>query len=325
MSDRSSAGYGFRRFALIGACTLTLAACGGGGGGGGASAGGFSYTGSTAQAAIDETNAAALAGGAFVTGDAGASANVVGVAASGSAVQQRSVKVANALRDAVRRIDFLDSSSTAVSALQQESNTVTGPCGGSFSYSISVDDQTGSFSGMLDFSSFCQEPGDSISGQVSFSGQIDLNTLQFVSLQFTATALGLADNGKDFAINGTITFAFAGASATITENFDIRDGSGKVYRVQNLVVALTTGTSETQEMLSGRFYHPDYGYVDVTTTAVFHIPTGSDFPVSGSLTVTGTGGKAMLTALSGSQYQLDIDADGDDTFEKTVIGNWADL
>jgi hypothetical protein len=315
-----------RRLAMAGVCAIALVACGGGGGGGGPSS--ISYTGSTTQATIDGSNATALAGSAFASGDAGASANVLGVA-SGSAsqpVEQRSIKIASVLQSAVGKINLQPSASTAAGAVQTESSSVAGSCGGSLSYTISVDDVTGDFSGSLNFNGYCEQVGNSISGHVSFSGHIDLNTSVFTSLQFNATYLALVDNGSNFAFTGTVAFVFSGSSATVTENFDIQDGSGNVYRVQNLVIGLTNTGSEVQETFNGRFYHPDHGYVDVVTNTTFVIPIGSAYPTSGSLTITGAlGTKAVLTALSDGTYTLDVDTDGNGTLETHLTGNWVDL
>lgn len=314
-----------RRLAVAGLCAVGLVACGGGGGGGGGST--VSYTGSTSQATVDGANAAALAGGAFVSGDAGASANVLGTSEVASQpASQRSIMVASVLRSAVSKIDLKSAPSAAIGAIQQESNTVSGPCGGAFSYTISVDDVTGAFNGTLTFNSYCETPGESISGQVSFSGIIDLMTPSFTSLQFTASYLALTDNGKSFAIAGTVAFSFSGATATVTENFAIKDASERVYQVQNLVITLTDTGSQTQETLSGRFYHPDHGYVDVVTTVTFVVPSGFAYPTSGSLTINGASGtKAVLTALADGTYTLDIDTDGNGSLETHLTGNWVDL
>ena len=326
MSIWSLTGLVSRRLAVAGACAIALVACGGGGGGGGPSS--ISYTGSTTQATIDGSNATALAGSAFASGDAGASANVLGVA-SGSVsqpVEQRSIKIANVLQSAIGKIDLQSLPTTAVGTVQTESQTVAGPCGGSFSYTISVDDVTGDFSGSLSFNAYCEQVGNSISGHVSFSGQIDVNTLTFISLQFNAAYLAVVDNGSNFAISGTVAFVFSGSTATVTENFSIQDGSGEVYKVANLVIVMTNTLSEVQETLNGRFYHPDHGYVDVVTTATFVIPIGSAYPTSGSLTINGAGNtKAVLTALSDGTYTLDIDVDGDGITDQTKSGNWVDL
>lgn len=329
MSIWSLTGLVSRRLAVAGACAIALVACGGGGGGGGPSS--ISYTGSTSQATINGSNATALAGSAFASGDAGASANVLGVA-SGSVsqpVEQRSIKVANVLQSAVGKIDLRSSSSMVIGTTQTDSQTFNGPCGGSFSYTISFDDVTGNFNGSLSFNGYCEQTGSSISGHVSLSGQIDLTpnppTL-FKSLAFDATYLALVDNGSNFAISGTVAFVFSGSSATVTENFRIQDGSGKVYKVANLVIVLTNTLSDVQETLNGRFYHPDHGYVDVVTNTTFVIPTGYAYPTSGSLTINGAGStKAVLTALSDGTYTLDIDVDGDGITDQTKSGDWVDL
>lgn len=330
LAGRLARGFGALAFAL------TLAACGGGGGGdggGGGAASAFSYSGQTSQATVTGGNAGDLAAGAYGTGDAGTTLAVVSsVVTSEQPSNPASVKAARVLKAAVARIDF-NAAPRAVGALQHvASGPIFGTCGGSFNYSISVDDQTGLFSGSLVFNAYCEEPGESINGAVSFSGQIDLGASEFVSLQLTATNFTITSGSDSFAVSGTISYVFTSPSVMqVTENFDIQDASGLVYRVQDFVVTLTDTAGDTQIEISGRFYHPAHGYVEVATTTPFLIPFGSVVPTSGSLTATGAAvpgagnGKATLTAIGGGRYQLQVDADGDGTFEQSSTGNWADL
>lgn len=159
---------------------MTIVATGGGGGdgdGGGPSI--PSYTGLTEPATIDENNAEALAVGAYEGGRMGAATGVMGVVqteASGNIGYSRILKVSEVLEDSLRQVDFMSrSDGTFIGAIYTVSATVYGNCGGSASYTISVDDQTGDFSGSFTFASYCED-GVTISGGASFSGQVDVIT-----------------------------------------------------------------------------------------------------------------------------------------------------
>jgi hypothetical protein len=67
--------------------------------------------------------------------------------------------------------------------------------------------------------------------------------------------------------------------------------------------------------VSGRIYLPNYGYVDVSTTASFRYFSGCTLPASGVLVVTGSGGRsARLTVIDAIPeswgYYVEADVDG---------------
>ena len=147
-------------FIIIG-LAFAFAGCSGGGGGGnsGGGASGLNYTGVTTPAQVDESNAEEITGGAFATG-------LIGDGMVGLSVDQqieayhirdfRSVKVPIILSDSLNLVDFTSPSSSGIqAATQTQSDIIAGSCGGSMSYSVSVDDQQGTFSGSFTFSDYC--------------------------------------------------------------------------------------------------------------------------------------------------------------------------
>ncbi len=81
--------------------------------------------------------------------------------------------------------------------------------------------------------------------------------------------------------SGDITITFAGDGITIagfsyTAYFD-RDG--KTYKIEN--IDYSSGS------ISGRFYHPDHGYVDITTDAAFTYDSTTKQYCGGVIRITG--------------------------------------
>jgi hypothetical protein len=104
-----------------------------------------------------------------------------------------------------------------------------------------------------------------------------------------------------------------------TMNMMVRDDqAGEVFMVQNYQVQISEGSGgvEVEMAIDGRYYDPHEGYVDIDTTVTFVIMYGDDNPSSGVLTVTGANNSsARLTAISSTQCLVEVDADGDGTYE----------
>lgn len=314
------------RWAMVAAIVGMSAACGDGGGGGAA---GVTYSGSTTPAAITSGNAVAIASTAYQGGSASGSLTLVGVAvgpadqSGGGLSAVPAVAISRVLTDAVRAANLgsRSSSSAIVGASVSVSEPLPdGTCGGTASYTGTVDDVTGAINATFSFNGWCND-GVTISGSVTVSGQVDVSgpTPVLVALNFSFTVLTVSDGTDTFTGTGTISLDFGTTPESLTMAMDFRDGSGVVYRVSNFVVTVTPTGGGEDVSLSGRFYHPDYGYGDVVTVTPFFVATGDTFPLSGQLVVTGAAGsKARLTALPSTQFQVDVDVDGDDAYETTI-------
>ncbi len=333
------------RLSFIMALTLCLGAglmigCGsddGGGGddGGGESNSGISYTGLTTQAVIDENNAEDIVIGAYQGGSSGTAWTGLSAVQTGEEEQigrSRTLVLSRALENALRRVDITTISDTGIySAIQNESGSFDGNCGGSASFTISVNDETGSFNGNFNFNSYC-EYGTTLSGSVNFSGQTNLSTgeTQFI-MSFNALTI---DSGSDsFTVDGDVDMDLSGSTTTITMNILMQDNSNKkVYWVENFNMTLTMEANYVYVEVSGKYYDPDYGYVVLSTLTPLRIYDNNDWPSQGVLICTGNTGiggsstMARLTVLSSTQYQVEADTNGDGIWNyDTGLLNWSDL
>jgi len=312
---------------------LTLAACGGNGGGGQS---GVTYSGVTTQATVTDSNAVAIATTAYQGGNSGGALALVGAVVNGvdgsgvGAGGVRALTVSRVLEDAVRTARLGSPSSARVAAgaaVSVSDNLDPGTCGGSASYSGTANDVTGAFNATFTFDGWCND-GVTVSGTVTASGQIDLSgpTPGLVSLEFSFTVLTVSDGADTFSGRGTISATF-GTSESLTIDMDLQGSDGKIYRASSLVATVSPTAGGDSVTIEGRFYHPDHGYVDVTTPTPFVVASGDSTPLSGQLVVTGSNGsQARLTVLSSTTFQVEIDADGDGTDESTLGPfNWTDV
>ena len=322
---------------LIALGILSILATGGGGGGGG---GGGPippvYTGLTTQAIIESSNATNLAAGALLIGGAATSTSVTSasVAATQSSGPPLSVKphptiAARALKRALWHVGFIPAGRFMPLATVRDSGTVLGPCGGSFNFDILIDDVTGDFSGTLTFNSYC-EAGDILSGSTTFSGRIDLVTLDFISISLSISVLSITTSGGDtFTISGTIDFTdiapAPGSGETVTMTANTRDAAGIVYRHENFrfTSSIDPGGIERIANITGRFFWPTEGYVDADSAVDFLFASN---PHAGQLHIVGAivppssaNGQALLTAnADAATFVVQIDEDGDDIYEATA-------
>ncbi len=324
-------------FAIL--LALFLTACGGGGGGGGGeSPSGISYTGLTIEATIDENNAVVLATGAYQGGQTGSalvgSVGAIQVGEDGSVGLPRTLKVSQVLEGALHKVDMTSRSvGTFVGAIYTEKDTIYGDYGGSASYTINVDDQTGVFSGSITFNSYSDDGVTIISGPVSFSGSLDVNTEDLVEFSFSFDNLTGVSGSDSFTLDGDISFDNTVYPAEITMTMLLKDNNtGKVYKLEDYVMTLTDTGSYVDVEGSGTYFDPDYGYVTISTVTPFRIYYGDIYPSDGVLVIHGNtgiaGGSTMarLAALSSSTFQVEADTNGDGIYDwNSGDMNWDDL
>jgi hypothetical protein len=210
-------------------------------------------------------------------------------------------------------------------AIITASDTIAGDCGGNAQYAIQYNDAIGVFSGNLTFTNYCAN-GSTLSGIASFSGKVDVNTKKFQSFTLSLNNITTTSGNDSFTVIGSITYSFQASSITVTMDMLLRDNrTAKVCWVSNFTMILWVVTNVVPNyvdfQVSGRYYHPDYGYVDISTPTSFRIYSGSQWPSQGILIVegkTGTAGgstKARSTVISSTNYQVEADTNGDATYE----------
>jgi hypothetical protein len=308
----------------------TFSACGGGGGGGGG--GEVTYTGVTTQAVITSGNSDDLTVGSLQNGTISESSSAVAVVAqdTGAGGRPRGLIVADAVRNVLVQVDVPSktANATAVGATISENGSISGNCGGSASFTLTLDDVTGTFNGNFTYSNFCYDD-ITLTGSATISGVIDLFDLDFVSISIETNGLTTQLCGESFTVAGRIVVT--GSSPTIVVDVDTRvrdDATGTVYWVNDLrIISTDNGGGYIDVTVAGRFYDPNFGFAVVTTTTPLRIFYFDAWPDSGVLLATGdlgVGGgstKARLSAF-GSVYTVEADTTGDGLFDFSVIKTW---
>ena len=312
---------------------LFLISCGGGGGGGNEGTLAISYTGIMDEAAIDSTNATALATESYTNGSLGSAMSDIAAGQTENSEQvyaPRMLKVSNVLKDSLFKVDLTSrSGGIFAGAVYQATDTIAGSCGGSASYTISVNDQTGAFSGSFIYSNYC-DGGAVINGSVDFSGTVDVATEKILTFSFSFNNLSSTLGGDSVTVKGDMSFNMTGSP---TMAICVKDNSiNLVYWIKDYQLEITEVGNCVEIDISGRFYHPDHGYVTLSTVQVLTICGLEEYPSSGILLITGKTGsesgrtRARITFHSASTYQVEADTNGNGTYDfDTGVSNWADL
>lgn len=297
---------------------LFLSACGGGGSGSSGDSGqtgSISYSGSSSQATIDNTNAKTLTseaydggslGGGFISKPEGENPSLYSI------LYDITNEVSQNINQKLHNKPYEKSVTV--------SGTATGSCGGTLTYSLTGDDTTGSLSGTFSASNYCSL-GITRNGSLTVSASYNSTSGSVSSITFSLTDYSISSPAKSYTISGTLTLA----SSTLTINITLKNNTtSKTGKIENLTFGATSGILYSDVTISGRIYHPDHGYVDITTQTPFRIYSASNYPSSGVLVITGASSKsAKLTTISSTQYNISADLDGNGTYE-TDIGtyNW---
>jgi hypothetical protein len=309
------------------AIMVLLSSCGGGG-----SSASSPYTGLTTAAVITDNNADEIALAAFQGGDFGASTAALAPSRSGdagaSAEKPMALTFVRLLSGAANAAfsDRIALRGPVSRTMVTVDNTLSDGQGGSAHYTLSVNDQTGVFTGTFTFTNFHGDGGGIIDGTVAVTGVITEFSIQIL---FNFQSVQVVDGASDVTANGTVNLTAGSDQAfdtgTATLNLFFTDNiTGKTVWLSNVVAATAVGTGYSDVTLSGRIYLHDYGYVDIATPMPFHYLDGTTFPSGGQMTVTGNENKGVrLTVDSQTQYTLDVDSDGDGLYDDlTVTLNW---
>lgn len=307
-----------------------LAACGGGGGGGDDTT--SDYTGLKTPVVITQANAEVLATEALSAGvdDFAADEFLLGVETEidgASTSLPHTIILARTLTDLVKKLN-LDGSSFLPGITQTETTNETCDGGGTVAITVTVDDASGIFSGSMTFTD-CVSLDVTLSGRISFTGEIDVNTLNSIQMTMNFTALTEEYGSESYTMNGSIYIAISdlsadtGSEVITVMNYTVRDNTtGTVVMLENYRVVATDLVTEVRVTISGKFYHPDYGYGVISTIQPLLIRYTDDWPYSGQYVVTGDSSSLRVTAINSAQYTLEVDEDGDGVYETVTTESW---
>jgi len=184
-----------------------------------------------------------------------------------------------------------------------------------------ADDETFDFFGTFVFIN-CAEGGTTINGNASVSGTFGEFDTMVLDLVFDT--LTVVSGAESYTMSGTVGTSVSGSTVTITMEVLSRNNNTQLVEwLNNLTISMTDNFSYLQMTITGRYYHPEHGYVDIVTNTPFQIDFSDQWPNVGTMTLTGaSGSKERLIAFSNTQYTLEVDADGDDIYETSTLEDW---
>jgi hypothetical protein len=286
------------------------------------------FAGRTTQAVIDSTNANNLSGGAFAGGISRIETARAEFSRQGSMATQigafRPLRLPLILQDSLQKVEI---ASKVVSlfkpAVETRSGVLQGDCGGRLPYSIDFDSESGIFYGSFSFENYCDH-GISISGETDIDGTYGVDSGDFATAHFYFADL----TDGDITLDGEISIDLLHPPITATFSAHSKDSeSGQVYWIKDYSMNITEFAGYIEIEIFGRFYHPDHGFVNLTTTEPFIVHHEDDWPTSGLFVIQGENNtKAELSALDQLTCSVTADTDGDGVFDwDSGILNWIDM
>jgi len=213
-----------------------------------------------------------------------------------------------------------------------------GSCGGNKRLNGTIDALSGEFTGTLQYNDFCDDvrtDGFTMNGNAKTAGYTDLETNIGMNFINTFNGLTFVLGDQSFSINGrkvinrTISPHLVLLSYVFTDNNTVIS-----YWLKDWILRHTHGEGYFEIVSAiGRFYDPDYGYVELSIEEGILTSADDYWPSSGKLVLTGAEGtqggdtKVRLTFLSATEYLVEADTDGDGAFDDYNSGTllWSDL
>lgn len=284
------------------------------------------FIGNTSKAAISSENAVQLSAGALAGGlKTDDSKHTVWDQNAGHSSKDafRILQFPLMLADALRKIEL---SPTLIffnrSDLKIENGRFEGSCGGSYSYTLRLNRRTETFTARLALEKYCMD-GITISGKTDVDGSFQTASGSFVSATF------YFENLSDGACNmdGEISTDLSASPILVTFNaYSTDEHNGQVYWIRDYSMNLYEFAAHVEVEIFGTFYHPDYGYVNLSTSDPFIMHDGDNRPASGQMFVYGEHNtSARLMALDNLRYGVEADSvgDGNSDWESEIL-NWND-
>lgn len=304
-----------------------ITGCGGGSGDGGGITG-IQYTGKSSEAPITASNAVGISstmfsGSSTAAGFGGFNKNEINDSESISPAPV--LFLSEVFRKIIVHRDLSTVHQKTGFRFKTQTVSTSGECGGEFFLTINIDEGNGTFEGAFEFRGFCED-NTTLSGSGNISGQI-VNEDEGTFL-FSFELMHVTSGSESHSFSGDISVNLSGSSSTVMMNFLLKDDqTEKVFWVKDFSLTSVEGSNSVEISFTGRFYHPDEGYVDVQTEATFEVVGSDIYPSSGSAVAHGANNtRARLVAVSSVKCRVTADTTGNGIHDfNSGELNWSDF
>jgi len=162
----------------------------------------------------------------------------------------------------------------------------------------------------------------------TYDGTVIMRSLE-TALTMSFTLWTIKSAGSDVSLSGSMQVQLdeQSSSEILTINLDGRDNLAReTFRFQDVVISspLTQTLSETY---SGRIYSEKHGFVEISTVSPFVYADPELNPSSGGpIILAGAGNsRARITPISPNYVKIEVDENGDDTYENKNVYAWNNL
>jgi hypothetical protein len=280
---------------------LLLQGCGGGGGDSddSSSSSSTTYTGATAQATIDTSNAKELTTGAASGTQQAVASDALSLAAKGSQPTPTS-KLTEVSPRIAQWIDQLRRPNAA--KVVDVSNEICDQGG-----SAVADTNDAETQGAITFTNCTMSDTEGgsmvLNGTVTYNADASADTINMV---YNVSVDYIGQTQVILVTLACDNVSSPSASCSITSDFEGIDG--KVYRIEDLSVS---GSHASGFYVSMTFYDPDHGWIAVTTTQPLTYGCADAVPGSGMLSMNGADDtSATISFDSCSSYTVTVDGVG---------------
>ncbi|MDX1775865.1 MAG: hypothetical protein R3297_04735 [Desulfobulbales bacterium] len=290
------------------------------------------YSGVVDQALITADNAATIALGTWISGDTGSSIGILGTGAEArddTRADQRIDAMQHLFDNVALQVIPDESGGIAISSVQSFDEAIYGTCGGNARLIGSGDDQTGEIEGTITFNNYC-DAGITLNGIADIFMHIDLGSEDIYHYLITFTDLTARQEGYSSTIDGRIGADYTVYPYLTLLSYVVNDNlAGKSYWLKDLISEITEGFNYIEiAAVTGRYYDPDYGYVEYSIEQPIRIYDDDAWPTSGIMLFWGSADtKIRFTFLNEAEYLVEADTDGDGAYDDYSSGPqlWSEL
>lgn len=298
--------------------SFLVTGCGGGGGATSSGTGSILYTGLHIPAQITASNAEVLATNAL---ESGALSNPGGVKSQSTpstiskSLGGSAFGLSKTLKGSIAAINGISrkpsSAKAADGSIPGDASCVEGP--GNFEFILSYHNDN-TVKGVFIYNGYCSR-GTRLTGTTNVDFQFDSATLQLLQLSISFDTLTVQSGTVSYKASGTINY-YNIQDTSYNEAIDLLvmdSASLKVFKTEGLETVNSVSLNYIDVTVTGGiFYHPDYGYVSMSTAAPMRYYDNAATPFSGAFQVDGGANtKALLSFYFPDSYRVQADTNGD--------------